>query len=208
MAQISVKGMAGLLLAGIMSVGLVAAAEAQQAPPRIRGEITKVAGDDVTIKSPDGKSYDVVLAKDVRVQAVVPMKIEDIKPGQFLSITAEPVGGDPHHLKGIGISIFPPGNKPGPGQRPWDKTPTSLMTNADVTASVMKAGAGEITVAANGETYKLDMPPGTPVVTSKPGTKDLVKPGAKVFINGPTMADGKIVAPTINVGTEGAVPPQ
>jgi hypothetical protein len=208
MAHLSLKGMSGLLLAGIMTIGLVAAAEAQQAPPRIRGEITKVAGDDVTIKSPDGKSYDVVLAKDVRVQAVVPMKIEDIKPGQFLSITAEPVGGDTHHLKGIGISIFPPGNKPGPGQRPWDKTPTSLMTNADVTASVMKAGAGEITVAANGETYKLDMPPGTPVVTSKPGTKDLVKPGAKVFINGPTMADGKIMAPTINVGTEGAVPPQ
>ena len=208
MHHISLRGLSGLLLAGIMTVGLVTAAEAQQAPPRIRGDITKVEGDNVTIKSPDGKSYDVVLAKDARVQAVVPMKIEDIKPGQFLSITAEPVGSDPHHLKGIGISIFPEGQKPSPGQRPWDKTPTSLMTNADVTASVMKAGAGEITVAANGETYKLDMPPGTPVVTSKPGSRDLVKTGAKVFINGPTMADGKIMAAGINVGTEGAVPPQ
>ena len=208
MPSVSLKRTAGLLLAGIMTIGLVAAADAQQAPPRIRGEITKMQGDNITVKSPDGKSYDVVLAKDARVQAVVPKKIEDIKPGQFLSITAEPVGGDPHHLKGIGISIFPPGQKPGPGQRPWDKTPTSLMTNADVTASVMKAGAGEVTVAANGETYKLDMPPGTPVVASEPGSRDLVKTGAKVFINGPKMEDGKLVAPTINVGTQGAVPPQ
>jgi hypothetical protein len=149
-----------------------------------------------------------VLASDVRVSAVVPMKIEDIKEGQFLSVTAEPVGDDPKHLKGIGISIFPPGNKPNPGQRPWDRTPKSLMTNADVTAAVMKSGNGEIMLSANGETYRLDMPPGTPVVTSKPGTKELLKPGASVFINGPTMADGKLMASTINVGTEGAKPPQ
>jgi hypothetical protein len=198
----------GLVLVGAMTLGLAGMAQAQKAPDRIRGDITKVDGDKVSIKSPDGKDYDVVLAKDARVQAVVPMKIEDIQPGQFLSVTAEPVGSDPHHLKGIGISIFPPGSKPSPGQRPWDKTPKSLMTNADVTASVMKSGNGEVTLSANGETYTLDMPPGTPVVTSKPGTRDLVKPGAYVFINGPTMQDGVIMASGINVGTEGAKPPQ
>ena len=131
----------GLVLAGLLSVGLVAGAAAQVQPP-IRGDITKVQGDEVTIKSPDGKDYQLMLAPDVRVQAVVPMKVEDIKPGDFLSITAEPVNGDKHHLKGLGIGIFPPGNKPNPGQRPWNKTPTSLMTNADVTAAVVKSGAG------------------------------------------------------------------
>jgi hypothetical protein len=208
MAQMSVKGTAGLLLAGIMTIGLAAGAAAQQALPPIRGDITKVEGNNVTLKAPDGKEVHLVLADDVRVQAVVPMKVEDIKPGDFLSITAEPVNGDKHHLKGLGISIFPPGNKPNPGQRPWNKTPTSLMTNADVTAAVVKSGTGELTVAASGETYKLDMPPGTPVTTSKPGTKDLIKVGASAFINGPVEKDGKIMAPTMNIGTEGAKPPQ
>ena len=201
------KGLGGLMLAGILTIGLSAGAAAQSMPP-IRGDITKVEGNNVTIKSPDGKTYDLVLADDVRVQAVVPMKVEDIKPGDFLSITAEPVGGDKHHLKGLGISIFPPGNKPNPGQRPWNKTATSLMTNADVTAAVVKSGSGEITVAANGETYKLDMPPGTPVTTSKPGSKELIKVGASAFVNAPVEKDGKLMAPTMNIGTEGARPPQ
>jgi len=201
------KGLGGLVLAGVMTIGLAAGAAAQVQPP-IRGDITKVQGDEVTIKSPDGKDYQLTLAPDVRVQAVVPMKVEDIKPGDFLSITAEPVGGDKHHLKGLGIGIFPPGNKPNPGQRPWNKTPTSLMTNADVTAAVVKAGSGELTVAANGETYKLDMPPGTPVTANKPGSKDLIKVGASAFVGGPVEKDGKIIAPTMNIGTQGARPPQ
>jgi len=201
------KGLGGLVLAGVMTIGLAAGAAAQVQPP-IRGDITKVQGDEVTIKSPDGKDYQLTLAPDVRVQAVVPMKVEDIKPGDFLSITAEPVGGDKHHLKGLGIGIFPPGNKPNPGQRPWNKTATSLMTNADVTASVVKAGTGELTVSAKGETYKLDMPPGTPVTTNKPGSKDLIKVGASAFVGGPMMKDGKLIAPTMNIGTQGARPPQ
>jgi hypothetical protein len=81
------------------------------------------------------------------------------------------------------------------------------MTNADVTAAVVKSGSGELTVAANGETYKLDMPPGTPVTTNKPGSKDLIKVGASAFVGGPMMKDGKLMAPTMNIGTEGARPP-
>jgi hypothetical protein len=54
MSQFSVKAAGGVLLAGILMLGLTSAAEAQQAPPRIRGELTKVDGNNVTIKSPDG----------------------------------------------------------------------------------------------------------------------------------------------------------
>ena len=56
------------------------------------------------------------------------------------------------------------------------------MTNADVTASVVKAGKAELTLATGGKNYTIDVPPGTPIVAMNPGTRALMKKGAQVSI--------------------------
>jgi GTPase involved in cell partitioning and DNA repair len=56
------------------------------------------------------------------------------------------------------------------------------MTNADVTAAVVKAGKAELTLTTGGKDYAIDVPPGTPIVAMNPGTRDQVKKGARVSI--------------------------
>ena len=55
---------------------------------------------------------------------------------------------------------------------------------------------------------KLIIPPDVPVVTYTMGTKDELKPGAKIFIAAAKkMPDGTLQAPRVNYGREGLTPP-
>src|SRR5579864_8925457 len=66
---------------------------AQPSPPmRVRGTITQVKGDDVTVKSVEGKVLTIRLAPDARVNWIVPAKLSDIKPGRFVGTAARPKG--------------------------------------------------------------------------------------------------------------------
>ena len=56
------------------------------------------------------------------------------------------------------------------------------MTNADVSATVVKAGKAELTLTTGGKTYAVDVPPCTPIVAMNPGTRAEVKKGVKVSI--------------------------
>jgi hypothetical protein len=183
---------------------------AQQAPPpvRVRGTIEKVDGNTLMVKSRTGETISVKLADNARITAMVKAQIADIKEGAFIGVTAMPQPDGSQ--KAIGLHIFLPAQKGVVPERhfPWDRQPGSTMTNASVTAIVSGAGDRTITVKYPEGEKKVIVAPDTPVVAFAPGSASDLKVGAQFFIAaGQKQPDGSVVAPAINVGRDGVVPP-
>src|SRR5262245_31071994 len=79
-------GAAGL--AFIVTTSAVYAQDAQ--PVRVRGEITKVDGNTISVKARDGQDLTVKLADNSRVAAMVKASLADIKEGSFIGVSAMP----------------------------------------------------------------------------------------------------------------------
>jgi hypothetical protein len=190
-----------LPLAALAVAGFAATAFAQQAP-RIRGEVENVSGNDVTIKTPDGKSAKVTLDPQVRVQHAAKASLADIKPGSFVGTGALPDGDA---WKAAEVHIFPQGSRTGEGHRPWSTNPAGTMTNAEVTATAVNAGNGKLTLNTAGKDYTINVPPEAPIVRFEPGTKELVKKGAWVEVAGEEQ-NGAMVAKSILVSDDRRYP--
>src|SRR5438309_407362 len=117
---------------------LVAASAAAQAPTRVHGKITAVAGDLVTV---DGKTQ-VRIGDKTEIVYTQPIALADIKPGDFLGVTS--TKGADGALTASEVRRFP---KPlNPGHRPFDGRDDQTMTNATVDATVQAAGGRELTL--------------------------------------------------------------
>jgi outer membrane lipoprotein SlyB len=199
---------AAVLAAGL---GLVAATTstgwAQTPPPaRIRGQIEKIDGNALTIKSRDGSDVKVQLTDNARVMAFVKASLADIKPNSYIGVTAMPEADGSQ--KALAIHIFMESQRgTGEGFRPWDLKPGSTMTNAAVDSTVTGVNGQEITVKYKDGEKKVVVPPSTPIVAYAPGEKSELTPGAQILINGAVkQADGSYQATQINVG-RGLTPP-
>lgn len=178
----------------------------QGAPLRVRGQIARIAGDKLTVKALDGKLLHITLAPDANVALVVPAKLADIKPGRFVGTAARPDGDK---WRALEVHIFPVGSRLGEGHRPWAPEAGATMTNADVTAAVVHAASGELTLSTGGQNFTIEVPKGTPVVAMNPGTRALVKPGAHVVFNQVTAeSDGSLSAKSITVTKDPRYPPK
>jgi hypothetical protein len=82
----------------------------------------------------------------------------------------------------------------------------STMTNGDVAASRSQGGVTHLVVTYNGGQQDVLVPPTTPIVTYRPGTKALVAKGKGVFIKATQTGSG-LVADTVAVGVDGVKPP-
>src|SRR5260370_30643203 len=114
---------------GVALLLSIACASAQQpAPTRVRGEIEKVDGNTLTVKSREGATVKVVLKDNAAVTGVDKAMLSDIKQNSFFGITAMP-----HAVvtqKDIEVHIFPEARRGAvEGHRPWDLVPNITMTN-------------------------------------------------------------------------------
>jgi hypothetical protein len=127
-----------LMLTTVVVVTTVAIASAQ-VPIRIRGAISKVSGQTLTIASRDNSTVEVRLVDTVGVTEVVKAALSDIKPGAFVGAAALP---QPDGIfRAQEVLIFPEsGRGTGEGHYPWDLSPGSSMTNATVDAMVERVG--------------------------------------------------------------------
>src|SRR4051794_39231949 len=79
---------------GAAALALTASASivfAQQAPTvRVRGEITKVDGTTLHVKSRAGEDLTVKLAEPPRITGMVKASLADIKEGSFIGVSAMP----------------------------------------------------------------------------------------------------------------------
>src|SRR3954466_10939629 len=134
-------------LAAFSLMAATFSAWAQSAPPvRVRGEITKVEGNTLSVKSRTGENLTVKLAEPMRVSAMVKSSLADIKEGTFIGVSAMPQPDGTQ--KAYGIHIFLASQKGVVADRfsDWDGRPGSTMTNANVATTVTGKDGQELLV--------------------------------------------------------------
>ena len=189
------------LAAGLM---LASAAATAQAPMRVRGTVTSLDGNVLSVKSRDGKDVKIHLAPNFAVAAAKAVPLSAFGPGAYVGSTAKPnasgqlVASEVHRLPPTAAS----------GHTPWDSAPGDTMTNANVAKTVKSASGNELTLEYKGGSQTILVPDGTPIIDFVPGDKSLLVPGATVFVVASVAADGTLSAPRVAVSKDGAKPPQ
>jgi hypothetical protein len=204
--------MNGFRIGIIFGVLVLTGAVAQTPPPtRVRGTITSLEGNVLSVKSRDGQDLKLDLAPNATFAYMKKMDLADIKPGTPLGTTA--VKDKNGKLVARELHLFNPDRPiPGEGHRPWDTEPNSTMTNGAVTsmanAQVEAANGRELTLKyKDGEQHVL-VPAGIPIVMAVDGDRSLLVPGAYAFVAVNTAADGKLTATRVQVSKDGVKPPQ
>jgi hypothetical protein len=166
------------------------------------------------------------LADNAKIVSVAKASLSDIKPGSFIGTAATP--GTNGKLQAIEVHIFPESMRgTGEGNRAWDLTPKSSMTNGTAAPKssmtngtvaqksnkaennkVNSVEGNDVTVNFNGGTKIVTVTADTKVVTLVPGDRSELKPNAKIFMPAATRTpDGALEANRVTVGKDGIPPP-
>jgi hypothetical protein len=199
-----------LLLAGALMALLALPAAAQNAPEgtptRIRGTVEKLDGQTLTVKSREGPQLTIALAPNFTVSAVVKKSLADIKAGDYVG--AASTKGTDGKLHALEVLIFPEAMRgTGEGERPWDLTPDSLMTNATVSGITGAPQGQALKVTYKGGDSEIIVAPSTPIVTFAPGDASLLKPGAAIITVATKKPDGSLSASRVTAEKDGVKPP-
>ena len=185
---------------GLFVASSASTAWAQQ-PSRIRGEIEKADGPNLTLKTRDGGTLSVKLAADARVAGLNKATLADIKDDTFIGIAGMPEADGT--IKAFSIHIFLPAQRGVVPERhgPWDAKAGSTMTNAVVGAKVAGKDGETLTVKYKEGEKKVVVGPDTAIAAVAPGNKDELKPGAQIIIFGwDKQPDGSVLAKVMYVG--------
>jgi hypothetical protein len=192
---------AGLMISVVTLQGAQAADKA-----RIRGTVESLKGDTLMVKSREGKDVTIMLKSGWAVNGIVKASVSDIKTGDFVGIASQPTDSGVNGA--LEVLIFPAAMKgTGEGDYGWDLKPKSSMTNATVASAVTSVSGPTLSLKYKGGEKKIAIPEGTPIVTFGQATKDDIKAGAGVIINGTTAGDGTVESDRVIVGLNGVVPP-
>jgi hypothetical protein len=188
-------------------LALTAVVADAQTPLRVRGQITALNGNVLSVKTRDGKDVKVELSEKTPVAAVQKVNLSDIKAGDAVGATTKK--GPDGTLMALEVHVFPASMPiPNEGHRPWDLEPGSMMTNARVTAVVQATKGRELTLTYKDGAQKIVVPEGAPVVTAVAADRSALKPGEYVFFTANQEADGKLTVPgRIQVSKDGVRPP-
>ncbi|WP_293903282.1 hypothetical protein [Phenylobacterium sp.] len=193
-----------------MTASLVAGAAWAQPPAAgpmvVRGVVTAMAADSLTVKGEKGAMTTVMLPASWSVAVMKPVTPEAIQPGSFIG-TAEMPQKDGTG-KSLEVHVFPPGVKLGEGHYGWDKKPGSMMTNGTVgTVVAGKKGSRQLEVNYTYGKRTITVPKNVPIVQITGGTRALVKVGTPVFMVVQKNPAGQLMAGSVSVGENGAKPP-
>lgn len=196
------------LTAAILAACLIAvAAVAQTAPPtRIRGSITAIEGQTMTVATREGPKVDIILDDKLTVSAVKKVDLASITPGSYVGIASRTAANG--EAQAIMVLVFPEARRgAGEGHYPWDLEPGSMMTNGTVTAAVQGASGRELSLSFKGDSNKMVVPPGAPIVTPTSAERADLKVGAAVMFGATKTAEGKLTTSRVIVGKDGVPPP-
>ena len=196
-------------VAWLSLIGGVAYAQPAPAPTRIRGTITKIDGNTMTVKPRTGADVVVMLTDDVKVVGVKKGQLTDIEKGSFIGSATIPQPDGTQ--KALEVTVFPPSMKgAGEGSYGWDLGANSTMTNGTVGDLVVSSGR-VMTVHYNGNGMgekKIFVPEDVPIVILTPdASKTLLTAGAHIIVVPTKAADGMLSANRVSVGENGIVPP-
>ena len=191
------------LLSAALMVGSTAALA--QANVRVRGTITELQGDVLTVKSRDGRNIQLHLAPDTQVVTAKKTTLAEMGPNAFVGVTS--VKGPDGRMIAKEVHSLGP-QVPAGHIAKWDGAPNSSMTNANIAAAAQTSGGNEITLAYKGGEQKVLVTSDTEVVTFVPGTRADLKPGETIFSGARVDGDGKFMTQRVAVSKDGVKPPQ
>lgn len=201
---------AAMMLAALPSF---AQDKAPAAPPtRIRATIEKFDNGVATVKAENGDTDMVTVGPKTNISGVDARKLSDIKPNEFIGVTA--LAGKDGVMHATEVHIFPEQMRgAGEGHYPWDKGANSSMTNAAVAGMINSSDGKVFTMSfkdrATGKMgeVKIDISPGIPIVAFVKGDESLLKPGAKTVMFARKNPDGTYMALGIVAEKDGVKPP-
>ena len=213
-----------LLLAALVAGGDIALAQTQT--QKITGDIVRVDGLRLEVKTAGGQAVTVKLADNFRLSVRSAADATKLAPGTYVGTTAVPRPDGT--LLAREVHVFPESMRgTGEGHRAMDVAePGSTMTNATI-ASVGGRGAAahgtatnatvaEVSGASGGHTLTLAykggekvvvVPGNVPIVMVEPADRSLLVPGAHVVVYAAAQSDGTLAAERLTVGKNGFVPP-
>jgi hypothetical protein len=226
-----VKNLSAPILAAAAALPLAAHAAAPLA--RVRGVVSDVTADTLTVQTDDGKYVNVKLTGATRYVEVRKSSLDAIDKNTFIGTSAKDVGSK---LVALEVHVFPEAMRgSGEGHRAWDPLPdttlgggkthmvastmtngtvtmesgggakvNTTMTNGTVTADNSAGGAKQLVVTYKGGEQHVLVPPTTPIVALAPGSAADVKRGAAVAV---TEAKDSDAAVSVSVGIDGVKPP-
>lgn len=172
---------------------------------RLRGTLESLTDTRLVLRQRNGDRTELAVAPDLAVTEVYPVTLADVKPGTFIG-----VGGMPQadgSQRAIAVTLFPEAMRgTGEGHYPFDFMPNSTMTNATVAEVAGTAGDSKLRLRYPGGEQVIVVPPGTPVVSLKPGDRTLLVPGAAVAVTAQEV-NGQPTATRISAGRNGFAPP-
>ena len=194
----------GLALAALLA--LPALAQPSTPPQKVRGEIAKVEGDSITVKTRSGNMQEIMLMEKTGIKGVIKAKFSEVVAEKFVGIASQPQPDG--SLKAIEVVVFPEAMRgTAEGHFAWDLTSGSMMTNANVAAAVKSMDGRELTLAPKDHaSVKIMVPQDVPIVTFIDSDKSKLVPGAKVFVVAAKQSDGSLSALFVAVGVNIAPP--
>jgi hypothetical protein len=172
----------------------------------IPGTIAAASSDSLTVKTREGATVRIALSRKLRISGLTRIDLAKVKQGSYIGTAAEPQADGT--LAAQEVLVFPPKMcGVGEGHRPWDLSPSSTMTNANVDLVVDSVKGRVMTLGYKGGSQKVVIPPDTPIVTIVHTGRDKLVPGAHIFAVA-ARSDGGVYMPRrIAVGLKGLVPP-
>lgn len=141
-------------------------------PVRMRGVVESFDGKTLVVKD----AGSVQVGDKTELVFTQPIKLTDIKPGDFLGVTSTKGAGG--SLTAYEVRRFP---KPlNPGHRPFDGGPNQTMTNATVGTVAASSSGRELTLTYDGGSQKITVPQDASVSDLVPGKASQLVPGARV----------------------------
>ena len=186
----------------LVLLALACGAAYAQAPSRIRGTITKMDGNVMSVKTREGKNIQVTLAPDATVSVAKKASLAELKD-KYVGVTSEEKDGK---LVALEVHAIPPAAPS--GHMPWDLKPNTGMTNANLASQAKVTGGNEITMKYKDGEKKILVPAKTPVVKFEPGTLADLKKGEHIFTIAKMESEGKYATGRVSVSKGGVKPPQ
>jgi len=186
-----------------ISTLLLASLSAQAQNMRVRGTITSLDGDVLSVKTREGKDVKIQLAPDAQVATTKKVSAAEFKPGSYVGVTS--LKGPDGRLVAKRVHALGPQVPQMHGA--WDGIPNSMMTNSNITSITKMGGGSELTLKNKDGEQKILVNSETEYYNFVPGTRADLKKGETIF-TGARVDGDKLLTQRVTVSKDGVKPPQ
>lgn len=193
-----VDGIARMLLTVLLLAPIAAAAPAAESA---EGTITGIAGGGMTLTTRSGAQLRVSFTPDTSVIRRTRVGLEDIRPNDFVGVTARrEMDGS---LTALFINIFPPEFRTRIRQAQFVMDTGNIMTNATVFQNVRRIEGRTLYLKLGEGSAVIAVPKDAVVLRLALITLSDLRPGMPVMVRGAMASDGSLTATTITVDAPG-----